>query len=461
MQSKRGPVWRWVRRVLIGAVVGVFGLIALGAGVFFSGVLAGPTQSAINDVEPDEPLPAISPEIRAAYRTMFVADLHADTLLWRRVVLDRTDRGHVDLPRMAEGNMALQIFTMVSRTPMFSGGPCLDGERFDILNVLNMGQRRPISAWFDPVGRIRFQIDLFQTWQQDSAARAEEDPGAPRFRQIRSAEDLDTFLDAWQAGEQVIAGVLGIEGANALAGDAALLDEYVGEGGVRMFGPGYLFDNLAAGSSTGCTAGGLTEFGTAVVQDALSRDVLIDLAHASPAAIVDIVDLVEAHAQAVGRQIPVVVSHTGIQATVDRQRNLRDQEVHAVASTGGLVGIGFWSGAIGRTSVQRVAETLAAARDLLAEPAFAEAMRARHGHYDPVDHLALGSDFDGAVTTPVDTSGLIYIAQALADVGFSEPEIRRIMGQNVCRVLYQTVGGADAAVARGRCDTLQRAPPTG
>lgn len=461
MEKKRGPVWRWVRRILIGTSVTVVGLVVVAAGVFFSGALAGVTHSNINGVEPDEPLPAISPEIQTAFNTMFVADLHADTLLWRRVVLNRTDRGHVDLPRMAEGNMALQVFTMVSRTPMFSGGNCLHGDRFDILNVLNMGQRRPVSAWFDPVGRIRFQTELFQTWQEDSAERAAEDPDAVRIDQIRDADDLDSFLEAWQAGDRVVAGVLGIEGANALAGDATLLDEYVDERGVRMFGPGYLFDNLAAGSSTGCEAGGLTAFGVEVVQDALSRNVLIDLAHASPAAIVDILDLVEAHAVAEGRQIPVVVSHTGIQATVDSRRNLRDEEVRAVASTGGIVGIGFWRGAIGGTSVQRVAETLVATRDLLAEPGFAEAMRLRHGQYDPVDHLALGSDFDGAVTTPVDASGMVYIAQALADVGFTEPEIRRIMGQNVCRVLYQTLGAADVASARGRCDTLQRSPPTG
>ncbi len=461
MKAKRGPVWRWVRRLLIGATATVVGIVVVSAGIFFSGALAGVTQSNINDVEPDEPLPAISPEIRAAFQTMFVADLHADTLLWRKVVLNRTDRGHVDLPRMAEGNMALQVFTMVSRTPMFSRGPCLDGDRFDILNVLNMGQRRPISAWFDPVGRVRFQIDLFHTWEADSVERAEEDLETVRLEQITSGADLDAFVDAWEAGDRVVAGVLGIEGANALAGDATLLDEYVGEGGVRMFGPGYLFDNLATGSSTGCTAGGLTEFGVDVVQEALDRDVLIDLAHASPAAIVDIVELVEAHAEAEGRQIPVVVSHTGIQATVDSRRNLRDEEVRAVASTGGVVGIGFWSGAIGRTSVQRVAETLVATRDLLSEPSFAEAMRQRHGRYDPVDHLGLGSDFDGAVTTPVDASGLIYIAQALSDVGFTEPEIRRIMGQNVCRVLYQTLGGSDLATAAGRCHTLQRSPPTG
>jgi microsomal dipeptidase-like Zn-dependent dipeptidase len=117
---------------------------------------------------------------------------------------------------------------------------------------------------------------------------------------------------------------------------------------------------------------------------------------------------------------PVVSSHGGVQAVCRVNRNLTDDEIRGVARTGGVVGIGYWDGALCSTSPAKFAESVAHVRDLVG-----------------IDHVGLGSDFDGATTTAFDTSGLAVITQALMDRGFADDEIGKVMGGNVMRVLMQ------------------------
>ena len=115
---------------------------------------------------------------------------------------------------------------------------------------------------------------------------------------------------------------------------------------------------------------------------------------------------------------PVVSSHGGVQATCDVNRNLSDEEIRGVAATGGVIAIGYWEGAVCDTSPAAIARAMTHVRDLVG-----------------VEHIALGSDYDGAVTVRFDTAGLVHVTQALIDAGFSEEEIRAVMGENALRVL--------------------------
>jgi membrane dipeptidase len=117
---------------------------------------------------------------------------------------------------------------------------------------------------------------------------------------------------------------------------------------------------------------------------------------------------------------PVIVSHTGVKATCDNPRNLSDEELQAVAKTGGVIGIGLWDTATCGTDARATARAIRHAVSVVG-----------------VDHVALGSDFDGAVTTPFDSSGWVLVTDALLQEGFSEQDIRKIMGENVVRVLLQ------------------------
>jgi microsomal dipeptidase-like Zn-dependent dipeptidase len=178
-----------------------------------------------------------------------------------------------------------------------------------------------------------------------------------------------------------------------------------------MAGLAHFFDNEVAGSMHGLKKGGLTPLGRQVVREMERRGMIVDIAHSSHAAVAEILAMA---------QRPVVSSHGGVQATCRVNRNLTDEEVRGVARTGGLVGSGYWDAAICDLRPAAIASALAHVRDLVG-----------------IDHVALGSDFDGAVTTGFDTSGLVNVTQALIDRGFSDEEIAKVMGGNLLRLLAQ------------------------
>lgn len=136
---------------------------------------------------------------------------------------------------------------------------------------------------------------------------------------------------------------------------------------------------------------------------------IVDVAHASHAALADVL--------AVARR-PVVSSHGGVQATCKVNRNLTDAEVRGIARTGGIVGIGYWPGAACSTDPAAIARAIVHVRDIAG-----------------IDHVALGSDFDGAVTTGFDTAWVGLVAEALRQAGLHQSETDKVMGGNALRVL--------------------------
>jgi len=140
---------------------------------------------------------------------------------------------------------------------------------------------------------------------------------------------------------------------------------------------------------------------------------VLDLAHASPATIDD--------ALAVAAR-PVVVSHTGVRGVADNIRNLTDEQMRGVAATRGVIGIGFWPTACGGDDAAAIVRSIRYAVSIAG-----------------VDHVGLGSDFDGAVSVPFDATGMVQVTDALLDDGFSATSIGLIMGGNVLRLLRATL----------------------
>ena len=140
---------------------------------------------------------------------------------------------------------------------------------------------------------------------------------------------------------------------------------------------------------------------------------ILDLAHASPRTIAD--------ALAIATR-PVVVSHTGVKGTCNNRRNLSDNELRGIARTGGVVGIGYWAEAVCGTDSAAIARAVRYAVNVAG-----------------IDHVGLGSDFDGAIAAPFDTTGLVLVTEALLAQGFSDEEIAKIMGGNAIRVLLQSL----------------------
>jgi microsomal dipeptidase-like Zn-dependent dipeptidase len=118
----------------------------------------------------------------------------------------------------------------------------------------------------------------------------------------------------------------------------------------------------------------------------------------------------------------VVFSHGGVVGTCDNPRNLSDEHVRAIAAGGGVVGIGYWKMAICGTELQHVVAAIRYVIDLAGD-----------------DHVGLGSDYDGATSVGFDTSALPALTQALLDAGLPESSVRKVMGENVWRVLEETL----------------------
>jgi len=381
-----------MRRILIG----LGALLVLAAAAFF---LFAPAivERSFNRVAAD-PLPAVSAQTRALHAGLAVADMHADTLLWDRDILERSGRGQVDLPRLEEGNVALQVFSSVSKTPR---GQNYDANGADSDNVmlLAIAQLQPARTWNSLVER--------SLWHAAKLRRAEAASGG-RLRIVRTGADVARLLADRAAGRRVTGAMLSVEGLHDLEGKMANLDRLYAAG-FRMAGLAHFFDNELGGSMHGLAKGGLTPFGRAIVRRMEARRMIVDVAHASPATVADVL--------AMARR-PVVSSHGGVQATCKVNRNLTDAQIKGIAATGGLIGIGYWDGAICSTRPAAIAAAIAHVRDVAG-----------------IDHVALGSDFDGAVTTGFDAAGLVHVTQALADRGFTPEEIRKVMGGNLLAFL--------------------------
>jgi membrane dipeptidase len=378
-------------------VIIVFGAILLAAlGLFFF-FLPGYVGRRMNATIEGPPY-AASERAKALHKTLIVADLHADTLMWDRDLLDRGDWGHVDLPRLVEGNVAVQAFTVVTKTPR---GMNIDSNSGDTDNItlLALAERWPVTSWINLTERALYQARRLH----EASARSNG-----KLMILRTGQDVTNFFERRKTDTEIVGGFLGLEGAHALEDDLNNLDRLF-DAGFRMIGLAHFFDNEMAGSAHGVEKYGLTDKGRELVWRMEEKRVFIDLAHASPKTIDDVLRIA---AQ------PVIVSHTGVKGTCDNRRNLSDDQLKAIANNGGIVGIGFWDTAVCDRGAAAIAKAIRHAANIMG-----------------VDHVALGSDYDGAVEAPFDATGIVQITDALLREGFNEDEIRKIMGENVIRTL--------------------------
>jgi membrane dipeptidase len=379
--------------VAAGAAAGV-----MAAGSRIAGrALVGRTEARLC-VTTNRPPYRASDRARALHQQLWVADLHADSLLWGRDLLERSTRGQVDLPRLRDGNVALQVLAATTKSPRHLNLERND-DRSDDVVLLALALGWPPATWRHLLPRALH----LAARADDLAARS---GGA--FRIIRSKVDLADYEAAKRLDAALTAGLLAIEGAHALDGDPAKV-EVVADAGFRMMSPSHFFDTAFGGSAHGVVKGGLTDAGREMVRRMEARGLLVDVAHASAATIDDIL--------AMARR-PVVASHTGLRGVADNNRNLTDAQAAGVAATGGLIGIGFWPTACGGDDAAAIARAILYAVDIAG-----------------IEHVGLGSDFDGAVPVPFDASGLVLLTDALIDVGFADDEIAKVMGGNARRLL--------------------------
>jgi microsomal dipeptidase-like Zn-dependent dipeptidase len=381
-----------MRRWLFGILIVAF----LVAGSFFA-LAPGIVERGMNKVD-DKPLPQVSARARALHRTLTIVDLHSDTLMWKRSILDRAGRGHMDLPRLEDGHVALQVLASTTKSPKGQNYDANSGDT-DNITTLVIAQLQPVRTWNSLLER--------SLWHAEKLHRAVA-ASQGQLVAVAAPADLDALLAARRGKAVPVGAMLSVEGLHGLEGDIANLDRLYAAG-FRMAGLTHFFDNDLAGSMHGLKKGGLTPLGRQVVETMEAKGMIVDVAHCSNACVADILKLARR---------PVVSSHGGVQATCKVNRNLSDDQIRGVAATGGLVGIGYWDAAVCGTSPASIAKAMKHVRDLVG-----------------IGHVALGSDYDGATTVRFDTSKLVQVTQALIDAGFSDDEIRAAMGGNAIRVL--------------------------
>ena len=376
----------------------ILGLALCAAVAGFLIFVPGIVEDNRNAVTPHVPFP-VSAQAQALHDELIIGDWHADTLMWRRSLLDHSDRGHVDLPRLIAGNVALQMFTAVTKSPAGQNYDGNSADASDSITTLVVAQLWPPRTWNSLLERAIHQAKRLHDYADSSDGQ---------LRVIKTRGDLETLLSDRAAGQIVVGGLLGIEGAHALEGDIANLDKLMAAGH-RMIALQHFFDNALRGSLHGEGDHGLTDFGRQVVAEVEARGLILDLAHSSQQVARDVLEITD---------MPIVVSHTGIFSACPVKRNFPDNLMQAIAAKGGVIAIGYWADVTCDDSPSGVAATIKAAVDLLGE-----------------DHVSLGSDFDGAVTTGFDVSQLASLTHALLETGLTEAQITKIMGGNMIRVL--------------------------
>lgn len=387
-------VGRWLGRILLVLVLGVVAFLAFAPGY---------VEGQRNTVNRPAPWP-VSEAAASLHAGLLVGDWHADSLLWNRDLTERGSRGHVDIPRLHAGNVALQVFTTVTSSPSGQNYEENSADATDNITLLAIGQMWPPRTWGSLVERALHQADRLHGFAAASGGG---------LQVVTDAASLDAVLAAREGGAAVVGGILGIEGAHALEGDMANLDR-LEAAGYRVIGLQHFFDNEAGGSLHGEGDAGLTEFGRALVAEIAARGMVLDLAHSSHAVAREVVAMTD---------MPLIVSHTGLRSACDAHRNFPDELMREIVARGaeaggGVIGIGYWADVTCDDSPDGVARVIMAAIAAVGAA-----------------HVALGSDYDGSVTVGFDTSELAALTDALLRAGATEAEVRAVMGENMLRVL--------------------------
>ena len=345
----------------------------------------------------------VSEEALKLHETLFIGDWHADSHLWNRDLSKRYKRGHVDIPRLQEGNVALQMFTTVTKSPRGQNYEKNETSASDNITALAVVQRWPIKTWSSLAERAIFQANKVHKLATNDG---------DNFMLIKSQADLNNFMQKRSINKSFVGGLIGTEGSHALDGDLENVKRLY-DVGFRMMSLHHFFDNRLGGSLHGISGQGLTNFGEQVVLEIQNLDIILDVSHSSENVVKDVLKI---------SNRPIVVSHTGFYGHCPSPRNINDNLMEDIARKGGLIAIGYWDAAVCDNTPKSVAEAIHYGIKLVG-----------------AGHVALGSDFDGTINPGFDTSELAAITHELIELGVDKESIRLVMGDNMLNFLKENL----------------------
>lgn len=327
------------------------------------------------------------------HRRVPIADGHADSLMWNRDLNEASEKGHVDFPRLREAGVKIQAFTVVTRgLPIINGFPL-----FWLKEGFPAEARR--SEW----SRCVAQLDRL-----DGFCRASNGLAAVTGTSAALTENL---------GANRLSAIIGIEGAHAIEGQVDRVAT-LSKRGVRFMSLTHLANNELGGTSTPLMGNRpLTALGREVLDAMGAVKMAIDVAHASPAMLDDV--LSHPHAKP-------FCSHAGVHGATPLWRNLDDSTLRRIADRGGVVGVIFAPQYIGGRQLSDVCRHIEHALTVMGE-----------------DGVALGSDFDGMVPLPQgmrDVRDLKRLTQTLLDRGLPVRVVEKVLGHNFRRFWGETLG---------------------
>ena len=372
----------------------------------------------------------ISKDARDIHFSSLVVDTHSDSLAWpTRHGVDigqRQENTHMDLPRMREGNQNVQFFACFAS-----------------------------PSWIEKKKVVQVTLDYMDSFHTLMSNYPDQ------IEQATTADDVRRITDAGK-----LVGILCIEGGHSIDDDLSILRMY------HLLGARYMTltwnntNNWADGVLDEPRHGGLNHFGKDVVREMNRLGMLVDISHVAPATFWDAIETTTK---------PVIASHSSAKSICAAPRNLEDDQIKAVADNGGVIGVNYEITFVGeayrvaknaidsekaeevkRTEKDHPADSDGlknALREIdelydekvaeLSKPHYTEIV----DHIDHmvsvagIDHVGLGSDFDGA-TMPEgmeDCTKVPLITDELVRRGYSEGDIRKILGENFMRVMEEVL----------------------
>jgi membrane dipeptidase len=351
-------------------------------------------------------------------------DTHNDTV--QRVIYfnadlgKRSSEGMIDLPRLREGGIHVPFFALW--VPTYYKGSEAVRRTLDLRDAM----QRVLDKYPD-------QIEL-----------------------AISAHDIERIV-----GHKKIAAVLTLEGGHQIADDLAVLRMYRRMGVLSMTLTHFRNNNWADSSTDKPEHNGLTDFGKQVVREMNAIGMIVDISHVSDKTFYDVLGVTTK---------PVIASHSSCRALSDVPRNMNDDMLRALARNGGVVGVNFSAAFLNQQDAENLKkkttqenalepDVTGAALDEFARKQYLTdyaTIRTGHATLDDaancidhivkvagIDHVGIGSDFDGIPDVPAgleDVSKIPNLTAALLKRGYSEVDIEKIMGGNLMRVLRQVVG---------------------
>lgn len=313
-----------------------------------------------------------------------VFDGHCDTILevmnHKRTFEKKSTTGHLDIPRMKEGGVNVQFFAVF------------------------------IEDIYKPDRSLKRTLQLIDCFYREIEKNQDDISLVANYNQIKEAN---------KTGK--IAAILSIEGGEALEGDLGVL-RILYKLGVRLLTLTWNQRNqIADGIGESRTSSGLTKFGLKVIDEMNRLGMLIDVSHLSETGFWDVIKRSKA---------PIVASHSNCYALCPHLRNLKDEQIKALADKGGVIGIAFVPDFLTLEKRKTTVEDMVKHIDYLVDKA-------------GIDCVGLGSDFDGTGSLPLGLEGVDKvpnITEELLNRGYKEKDIKKILGENFLRVFKEVVG---------------------